>query len=103
MKIKDKFSFEKIDAARKLLNLEETATIMQIKGAYRNLAKKYHPDTTQESKKVSEKMMRGLNDAFNVLMEYTLNVPISFKKEDMSTQDLEEVLFEQFKDDWLYA
>ena len=103
MNMKDKFSYKKIDTARRLLNLEETATIAQIKVAYRNLAKKYHPDTTRESKKVSEEMMRGLNDAFQVLMEYTLNVPISFKKEDLSTQDLEEVLYEQFKDDWLYA
>ena len=98
----DKFSFEKIDAARRLLNLEEKTTIMGIKTAYRNLAKKYHPDITQESKKVSEEMMRGLNDAFQILIEYTLNVPISFKKEDLSTQNLEEALFEQFKDDWLY-
>ena len=100
---KKKFSFKKIDAARRLFNLEERATILQIKTAYRNLAKKYHPDTTQESKEVSEKMMRKLNDAFQMLMEYTLNVPISFKKEDLSSQDPEEILSEQFKDDWLYA
>ena len=99
----DKFSFEKIDAARKLLNLEEKATIVQIKSAYRNLAKKYHPDTTQESKEVSEEMMRGLNDAFKILLEYTLNVPISFKKEDLCAQNPEQILYEQFKDDWLYA
>ncbi len=103
MNMNDKFSFEKIDAARRLLNLEEKTTIMGIKTAYRNLAKKYHPDTTRESKEISEEMMRELNDAFQILMEYTLNVPISFKKEDLSTQNLEEALFEQFKDDWLYA
>ena len=103
MNRKKKFSFKKIDAARRLLDLEETATIVQIKTAYRNLAKEYHPDTTQKSKKVSEEMMRKLNDAFQILMEYTLNVPISFRKEDLSTQDLEEILSEQFKDDWLYA
>lgn len=76
---------------------------MQIKSAYRNLAKKYHPDITQESKKVSEKMMRGLNDAFKILMEYTLNVTISFRKEDLCAQNPEQILYEQFKDDWLHA
>jgi len=103
MNMKDKFSFKKIDAARKLLNLEETATIAKIKVAYRNLAKKYHPDTTRESKEVSEEMMRGLNDAFKFLMEYSLNVPISFRKEDLCAKNPEQILYEQFKDDWLYA
>ena len=103
MKMKNKFSFKKIDAARRLLDLEETTTLLQIKTAYRNLAKKYHPDTTQESKKVSEEMMRKLNDAFQLLMEYSLNVPMPLRKENLATQDPEEILSEQFKDDWLYA
>ena len=103
MSMKDPFIFKKIDASRRLLDLEEIASIAQIKSAYRNLAKKYHPDTTQESKEVSEEMMRKLNDAFQMLMEYSLNFPISFKKEDLPEQNSDEVLFEQFKDDWLYA
>ena len=103
MNTKNKFSFEKIDAARRLLNLEEKATIVQIKAAYRDLAKKYHPDTTQETKEVSEEMMRKLNDAFQMLMEYALNVPISFKKGTLDEQNPEQILYEQFKDDWLYA
>ena len=103
MNMDDKFSFEKIDVARSLLTQGKTATIVQIKSAYRNLAKKYHPDITQESKEVSEKMMRGLNDAFKILMEYTLNVPISFRKEDLCAQNPEQILYEQFKDDLLHA
>lgn len=99
----NKFTFQNIDAARRLLSLDETVTIAQIKLAYRSLAKKYHPDTTQESKEVSEEMMRKLNDAFQILMEYSLHFPISLRKENVHILDPEEILREQFGDDWLYS
>ncbi|MGA1874380.1 MAG: J domain-containing protein, partial [bacterium] len=88
---------------RKLLGLGEEASINQIKAAYRTLAKKYHPDTTQEAKEVAEETMRKLNDAFQTLMEYSLHFPLPFKKEEMRTLDPEELLYEQFKDDWLFS
>jgi len=98
-----KINFQEIDAARKMLGLGEDASMNQIKAAYRALAKKYHPDTTQEAKEVAEETMRKLNDAFQTLMGYCLHFPISFKKEDMRTLDPEELLYEQFKDDWLFS
>jgi curved DNA-binding protein CbpA len=36
--------FEEIDEARKLLGLRESATLKEIKQAYRRMAFRYHPD-----------------------------------------------------------
>ena len=41
-------NFKQIDEARKLLELGEEATMDEIKGAYRRLAFKYHPDRCKE-------------------------------------------------------
>lgn len=37
-------NFLEIDEARKILGLGEVATLKEIKGAYRRLARRYHPD-----------------------------------------------------------
>ena len=37
-------SFKKIDAARKLLGLSSEATLQEIKEAYREKVKNFHPD-----------------------------------------------------------
>ena len=41
-------SFEEIDGARRLLGLEEAATLKEIKQAYRRMAFRYHPDRAGE-------------------------------------------------------
>ena len=52
--------FEQIDGARKLLGLDNTATMEEIKNAYRGLALKYHPDKCKGNKKKSaKKCLRG--------------------------------------------
>ena len=49
-----------------ILGVRKTATKDEIKKAYRNLAKKYHPDKTKGDKSLEEKF-KGIAEAYEVL------------------------------------
>lgn len=51
-----------------LLGVEKTASIEEIKKAYRTLAKKYHPDQNQGDKQAEEKFKK-INEAYTVLSD----------------------------------
>lgn len=53
----------------KLLNVSTNAGEKEIKKAYRNLAKKYHPDTYQGDKSIAEKKMQQINEAYDTLSD----------------------------------
>ncbi len=95
--------FEKIDNARKILGLGEEATIDEIKSAYKDLSLKYHPDRCKEkNKEKCEEMIRKLNEAMEILLNYCVNYRISFKKEDVKKNitDYQQHHFDSFFDDW---
>ena len=77
-------NFAEIDEARKRLGLGETATLKEIKSAYRRLAHRHHPDkhggTTGE--KTGETMKR-LNSAYKLLTDYCSNYKYSFREGDV--------------------
>ena len=50
------------------LGVSKTATEAEIKRAYRNLAKKYHPDQNQGNKEAEEKF-KAINEAYEVLKD----------------------------------
>ena len=78
-------NFEEIDGARKVLGLGEIATLKEIKNAYRRLAHRYHPDKhSSVTGKESEEMMKGLNAAYTIIMEYYKNYKYSFKEGDIA-------------------
>ena len=78
----DMANFEEIDKARKLLGLGDAVTLKEIKQAYRRMALQYHPDRGKE--KQDEEMMKKLNWAYKLLMEYCTNYSYSFKEEDVA-------------------
>lgn len=49
------------------LGLSENATQKEIKDAYKNLVKKYHPDVYQGDKAYAEKMIKEINGAYDIL------------------------------------
>ena len=51
------------------LGVKETASMDEIKQAYRELAKKYHPDANNGDKK-SEEKLKKVNEAYAVLKDY---------------------------------
>jgi hypothetical protein len=74
--------FGEVNEARKLLGLCEEATILEIKGAYREMSKRLHPDKypgDPEAQKRFEKMTK----AYQILSDYCHEGQCSFKEADV--------------------
>ncbi len=98
--------FKEIDTARKILGLDESATLEEIRKAYRKLVLKYHPDRgTDKNRKEYEEMFKKITNAYNTIMVYCTSYKYSFKKEDVEKtkreKDIDEELIRNFYDNWL--
>lgn len=76
-------NFEEIDEARKLLGLGETATLKEIRRAYRRMAFRHHPDRRGEEPG-GEEMMKKMNWAYKLLMDYCAHYKYSFIEEEVA-------------------
>ncbi|HAX61941.1 MAG TPA: molecular chaperone DnaJ [Elusimicrobia bacterium] len=96
--------FKRIDEARKILGLGETASLEDIKKAYREKCLKYHPDRCKDArKKECEKMMKNINDARNIVLDYCINYKFSFAKQEIKKNTKEKELndhLERFYNGW---
>lgn len=103
--MKRKIGFEEINHARTVLELDEFATLKEIKEAYRRLAAAYHPDRCKGAKlKTCEKKIREINHAKDILMAYCTNYRYSFKERDATRNSFEREEYEylkQFYDGWI--
>ncbi len=65
--------FKNPDSAYKILEIEKTATVPEIKTAYRTMAKKYHPDKLQHMdeayRKGAEEKFRKVQEAYEQLQK----------------------------------
>ncbi len=52
-----------------ILGVSKNATADEIKRAYRNLAKKWHPDMNPDNKKEAEERFKEISEAYEVLMD----------------------------------
>ena len=59
-----------------ILEIDKSASLEEIKKAFKNLAKKYHPDNKETGN--SEKMSQ-LNEAYSILKDKTLRNKYEFK------------------------
>ncbi len=88
--------FDKIEEARKLLDLPSKATMKEIKDVFRKLSLKYHPDKcSNENKKECEEMFKKINRAYSVIMDYCASYKYSFTKNDTGEEQLPD-----FYDGW---
>ena len=74
--------FEKIDAARVLLELPKRATMQEIKSNYRVLIRKWHPDRCNEDIETCQEMTAKIIAAYRIINEYCKNYEFSFTKLD---------------------
>ena len=93
-------NFNEIDAARRLLGLGEAVTLTEIKTAYRKLAHHHHPDKNDSTNEKSNEMMKKLNRAYKVLMDYCNEYRYSFRQEDVARVYPEEEDFKTWRDKW---
>lgn len=90
--------FKQINEARKLLGLDEEASIEEIKVAFRNLSLKYHPDRCKDKdKKRCEDMFKKINHAKDVIVSYCANYRYSFKEKDAKKNTMDKELYEHLK------
>ncbi|HII97824.1 MAG TPA: J domain-containing protein [Methanoregula sp.] len=69
--------------AADILGIAETASITEIRSRYRTLAKEWHPDVSGNGTDDTHDTMVRLNEAYEILIRYCLQYPISFRPEDL--------------------
>ena len=90
--------FKQIDEARKVLGLDETATLEDLKEAYRRLSLKHHPDRCpDQDKKHCEEMIKKVNHAKDVLSVYCANYRYSFKEKDVKRSSFDKATYQHLK------
>jgi preprotein translocase subunit Sec63 len=89
---------EDIDKARRVLGLGPTATLREVKEAYRSLAKKHHPDKEGESERFIE-----IQNAYRLLLEYINDYKYSFKPEEVRIQQPSKTLWSKYAEDWMWG
>lgn len=78
----ERMKFEMVDLARKILGLDEEATLSEIKEAHRKLALQYHPDKSSADGG-EEKWFCKITQAYRVLTDYCEHYRYSFREEDV--------------------
>ena len=94
-------NFNEIEEARKLLGLGEAATLKEIKSAYRTLSHRHHPDKLGSAAgEENGEVMKRLNWAYKLLMDYCDNYNYSFKENDIARTYSYEEYLRTYKDKW---
>jgi hypothetical protein len=94
---KPPFSVNEIDQARRLLGLGERASIGEIKTAYRQMCKKWHPDVL-EDEETANLRMKDINAAYRLLLNYCEAYRVSFSAEEVESFDPEKWWYQRFGD-----
>lgn len=74
--------YKKLDEARKIFGLNDTATLKEIKDAYRRLSHRHHPDKNNGD---GGEAMKEINRAFELITEFIDNYKYSFTEKDTSS------------------
>jgi len=91
--------YNQIDEARKILGLSESATLKEIRGAFKSLAKRYHPDKNDGTQDTTE-AMKKLNWAYQLLINYCNDYKYSFNQEDVARTYPQEEYLRRFYYGW---
>jgi len=92
-----KNKWEEIEEARKILKLPKKTTRKDIIENYRKLAKEYHPDHGG-----SEELIKKLNYAYEILMEYCDNYLIDLESKEINL-DPKDWWFNKFGEDPIWG
>ena len=86
-----------IKAAAELLGLGESATLAEIKKAYRRKSKKHHPDVNKTVKlKVEKIQMHELSESYETLLQYCSGYRFPLIPGENEQFDGEDWWFERF-------
>jgi DnaJ-class molecular chaperone len=89
--------YQKINAARNVLELSERATMEEIKSNYRALIRKWHPDRCKANREKCKEMTTKIIAAYRIIYDYCNNYKFSFSEEEVSNYlSADEWWFERF-------
>lgn len=98
-------NFKEIDEARRILGLDKEASMEEIKGAFRDLALKFHPDRCEDKdKKCCEEMFKKVNHAKDIIVSYCANYRFSFAEKEVKKNTMSKAEYDHLKrfyDGWL--
>ncbi len=75
--------YKQINAARILLGLPERATMEEIKGNYRALIRKWHPDKCKTNNEKCKEMTTKIIGAYRIINDYCNNYKFSFSEKEV--------------------
>ena len=93
-------NFTEIDEARKVLGLSEAATLKEIKRAYRTQAHRHHPDKHNDAESIEDGIMKKINWAYKLLVEYCSDYKYSFREGDVARAYPEEEYMRNWRNNW---
>jgi hypothetical protein len=76
-------TYAQLVAAKNLLELQDRATMKEIRGAYTRLLKRWHPDTHPEDRQACCEMTAGIVEAYRVIVAYCDAYEYSFAEEEL--------------------
>lgn len=96
--------WEKIAAARQLLGLDNAASLEEIREAYRNKAKQYHPDSAAPgSGQKPPVAMHLLTEAYQTIVSYCHTYRIPLEPGENDTDDDADWWLKRFGQDPLWG
>jgi hypothetical protein len=102
----ENYSPDSIREAAEVLGLQGHARLNEIRRAYHELIKEWHPDVSQQSPAVSHENTIRVQGAYDLLVKYCMNHVFSFRIEDIK-KDLEQnpadFWMERFGDDPIWG
>jgi curved DNA-binding protein CbpA len=93
-------TYDDLQDALLVLGLRGRSTLTEIRTRHRELVKRYHPDTGNVD---DPEMIRKVNAAYRVLLDYIAEYRFSFAEEEFYEQNPEENLRRQFMDTPLWG
>ncbi len=80
--------YESLRKASELLELDEKASLLEVRESYRALARRWHPDKTDDADRAeAEERMKALNEAYALLKAYCERYPIPFGIDSLRETD----------------
>jgi len=88
-------TYDNLLEALKIFDLNEHATLSEIRKRHRKLVKEYHPDHGNSD----SDEIRRINQAYKILSDYCANYRYTFSLDEYLLQNPEERIKQQFDDD----
>lgn len=95
--------WREIEDARDLLRLGDSATVGEIKRAYRLMCKRYHPDKDQRPDRRQDDQIYRITAAYELLQRYCQEYRYPLKPGVSDIDDAEEWWMERFGEDPVWS